>query len=565
MEVVKNQIDDVNAVITVKIKKEDINPNVEKTLKDYQKKAQVPGFRPGKVPMGMINKMYRNPVLIDELNKAVSESIYNYIETEKIRLLGEPLPGKDQKQLDIDTQDEFEFIFDIATSPEIDVNLTKREKVTEYSAIIDDDLKQKHIDNIQRKFGNFIDIDVVKDNSVVKGEIFQIDKDGNVLENGVRVDETSIDVNYIVDEKTKKEFIGAEINKTIDLDIFKAFENETEISSMLNIKKEELAGLSPEFRFTLSSIREFVKAEVNQELFDKAFGEASVSSKEEFDAKVEEMISENFKTETDYLLAYDIKEKLIAKFDQNLPEEFLKRWLKATNKELTDEQIEEFEGQIPRLLPEMSHVEHPSDERAIREEIKRIVHRACEQGLMISSYGTVSVRLRGNDFLITPTDVARWNIQNSDVVQIKDGKREPGKLPSRATWLHQEIYKRNSEINSIILTQTPYLMAYSVAHEKLDVRTIPESWIFLQDVPNVPFGSHFAGEETILKLLSKDTPAVIINNDSVLVTGDKLLGTFDRLEVAEFSAKSLTMGASLGALVPISTKQVDALRKKFLG
>ena len=232
---------------------------------------------------------------------------------------------------------------------------------------------------------------------------------------------------------------------------------------------------------------------------------------------------------------------------------------------LTDFEIEEFENQIPRLLPEMSHVEHPSDERAIRQEIKKIVHRACKQGLMISTYGTVSVRWRNNDFLITPTDVARWDIQNDDIVQIKDGKREPGKIPSRSTWLHQEIYRRNPGINSIILTQTPYLMAYSVTNEKLDVRTIPESWIFLQDVPNVPFGSHFAGEETILNKLSENTPAVIINNDSVLVTGDKLLGTFDRLEVAEFSAKSLTMGASLGKLVPINDNQVDALRKKFLG
>lgn len=231
---------------------------------------------------------------------------------------------------------------------------------------------------------------------------------------------------------------------------------------------------------------------------------------------------------------------------------------------LTDEQIEEFDNQIPRMLPEMSHVEHPSDERAIREEIKRIVHRACAQGLMISSYGTVSVRWRGDDFLITPTNMARWNIQNEDIVQIKDGKREPGKLPSRATWLHQEIYRRNPGVNSIINTQPPYLMAYGVTNTKLDVRTIPESWIFLQDVPNVPFGSHFAGNETILKLLSANTPAVIINNDSVLVTGDKLLNTFDRLEVAEFSAKSLTMGASLGKLVPINEEQVEALRKKFL-
>ncbi|MFW5830905.1 MAG: class II aldolase/adducin family protein [Prolixibacteraceae bacterium] len=236
----------------------------------------------------------------------------------------------------------------------------------------------------------------------------------------------------------------------------------------------------------------------------------------------------------------------------------------GTPKYLSDNDIAEFEDQIPRLLPELSEVEHPSDERAIRQEIKKIVHRACNQGLMISSYGTVSVRWRGNDFLITPTNVERWNIQNEDIVQIKDGKREPGKLPSRATWLHQEIYRQNPEVNSIILTQTPYLMAYSVTDEKLNVRTIPESWVFLQDVPNVPFGSHFAGQEIILKLISKETPAIIINNDSVLVTGDKLLGTFDRLEVAEFSAKSLTMGASLGKLIPINDSQVEALREKFL-
>ncbi|HPE76474.1 MAG TPA: class II aldolase/adducin family protein [Draconibacterium sp.] len=231
---------------------------------------------------------------------------------------------------------------------------------------------------------------------------------------------------------------------------------------------------------------------------------------------------------------------------------------------LTDAEIEQFEDQIPRLLPEMDNVEYPSDERAIREEIKRIVHRACAQGLMISSYGTVSVRWRDNDFLITPPNVARWDMQNDDIVQIKDGKREKGKVPSRSTWLHQEIYKRNPHVNSIILTQTPYLMAYSVTAKKMDVRTIPESWIFLQDVPNVPFGSHFAGKETILNMLSKNTPAIIINNDSILVTGDKLLGTFDRLEVAEFSAKSLTMGASLGKLIPINTEQIEALRKRFL-
>jgi len=233
-------------------------------------------------------------------------------------------------------------------------------------------------------------------------------------------------------------------------------------------------------------------------------------------------------------------------------------------KALSDEQIDAFEDQIPRLLAEMEVVEHPSEEREKRKEIVRIVQRACQQGLMISSYGTVSCRWRNNDFLITPTNVSRWDITINDIVQIKNGMREPEKLPSRATWLHQELYRRNPHVNSIILTQSPYLMAFGVTGKKFDVRTIPESWIFLQDVPNVPFGSHFKGNDTILNLISESVPAVIIENDSVIVTGDKLLGTFDRLEVAEFSAMSLTMAANIGDLIPIGNHEVEDLRKKFL-
>lgn len=231
---------------------------------------------------------------------------------------------------------------------------------------------------------------------------------------------------------------------------------------------------------------------------------------------------------------------------------------------LTDEQIEDFEAQLPGLLPEMKSVTYPSDEREKRSEICRIVHRACDQGLMISTYGTVSMRWRDNDFLITPTNVPRWNMQIGDIVQIRNGMREHGKIPSRATWMHQEIYRRNPGINSIILTQSPYLMAFAVTKESFDVRTIPESWIFLQDIPSLPFGAHFMGRKDIPELISPDTPAILIRNDSVLITGDKLLQTFDRLEVAEFSAKSLVLAKPIGKLVPINDQQVEDLRRVFL-
>jgi L-fuculose-phosphate aldolase len=236
----------------------------------------------------------------------------------------------------------------------------------------------------------------------------------------------------------------------------------------------------------------------------------------------------------------------------------------ATPQYLTNEQIDDFEAQIPGLLPEMKSVSYPSDEREKRDSICKIVHRACDQGLMISTYGTVSIRWRDNDFLITPTNVPRWGLQIGDIVQIKGGKREPGKIPSRATWLHQEIYRRNVDVNSIILTQSPYLMAFGVTNTPLNVRTIPESWIFLQDIPSLPFGAHFMGRIDIPKLISSGTPSIIIQNDSVLITGDKLLQTFDRLEVAEFSAKSIVMAKPIGELLPISDNQVDELRKVFL-
>jgi L-fuculose-phosphate aldolase len=231
---------------------------------------------------------------------------------------------------------------------------------------------------------------------------------------------------------------------------------------------------------------------------------------------------------------------------------------------LTDTQIDHFNSHIPADLPELKEVSYPPDELFIRGEISNLVRRACDQGLMISSYGTVSVRWKEDDFLITPRNIPRWEIGLEDIVQIKGGQREAGKLPSKAVSFHHEIYRLNPHIHSIIITQTPNIMAYGVSNMKMDVRTIPESWIFLQDIPIVPFGMQFSNDHSIAGIFSKNSPAVIIQNDSVIVTGQSLLQTFDRLEVAEFSAKSLIMSKPLGELVPIGDEQIIALRQKYL-
>ncbi|HKL93211.1 MAG TPA: class II aldolase/adducin family protein [Bacteroidales bacterium] len=229
---------------------------------------------------------------------------------------------------------------------------------------------------------------------------------------------------------------------------------------------------------------------------------------------------------------------------------------------LTDAQIADYQSRIPHDIVRFMNVEHPSDERALRTDMIRIIRRACDQGLMISTYGTVSVRWKNNDFLITPTNVARWDIMPADIVQIRDGMAEAGKTPSRSSALHQRIYQMNPEINCIITTQPPNLMAHAISGTKFDVRTIPESWIFLQDVPTVPFGSQYYDIEMLAKLFHTKA-AALIENDCFIVTGKSLLQTFDYLEVAEFSANSLVMASAVGPLKPIGEKEINDLRVAF--
>ena len=229
---------------------------------------------------------------------------------------------------------------------------------------------------------------------------------------------------------------------------------------------------------------------------------------------------------------------------------------------LTDEQILKHEQSLPTDFPHFMNVRYPSEERALRSEMCRIVRRACDQGLMCSSYGTASVRWQGNDFLITPPNINRWDIDADDIVQVRDGMVEAGKLPSRSVALHQEIYRRNPKVNSIILTQSPSLMGYCTTGVKFDPRTIPESWIFLQDVPQFPFGSQYDALDTVAESFMQ-YPCAFLANDSIVVTGDRLLNTFDKLEVAEFAAKSLIMAAPIGKLHPLTDEEVEDLRVAF--
>lgn len=229
---------------------------------------------------------------------------------------------------------------------------------------------------------------------------------------------------------------------------------------------------------------------------------------------------------------------------------------------LTNEQLQFHESRLPNDFQHFMNVTHPSEERAIRAEICKIVRRACNQKLMSSSYGTVSIRWQGNDFLITPPGIQRWDIDEEDIVQIKDGMAEAGKTPSHSAALHYEIYRRNPKVNAIILTQCPSLMGFCTTDAKFDVRTIPESWIFLQDVPKFEFGSQYTKMSEIAETF-KSRSCVMLANDSVIVASNSLINAFDRLEVAEFAAKSLILAKPLGDLHPITDAEVEDLRVAF--
>jgi trigger factor len=341
MKITKENIDELNAVLKVKIEKSDYEEKVENVLKDYRKKANIKGFRPGMVPIGLVKKMYGRAVKIDEINKCVTENIQKYLTDEKIEILGDPLPKIDeQENFDFDTRDEFDFTFELGLTPAIEPGISKKNKVSFYSIAIDDKMKNDYISNYTRRYGEFRKAEVTEEKDVIKGKIEAVDNNGNLFADGTVNDFSSLAIDIIKDEDIRKTFIGLKENESVDFDIKKAFPNDNEIAGQLKKKKEEVAGIEGNFRFTISEITRFHPAAVGKELFDKIYGENVVNNEEEFAAKIEGEIAASLKTESDFKLMQDIKKLTIEKTDFQLPEDFLKRWLLKVNEKTTAEQID---------------------------------------------------------------------------------------------------------------------------------------------------------------------------------------------------------------------------------
>jgi trigger factor len=341
MNITREKIDDLNAVLKIEIVKTDYEEKVENVLKDYRKKANIKGFRPGMVPMGIIKKMYGKAVKIDEINKAVSENVHKYLTDEKIEILGDPLPKTNEQEIiDFETQDEFSFSFDIGLTPAFDLNISKKNKVSQYEITIDEKMKSDFVNNYTRRFGELRKADVSEEKDILKGKIEALDDKGNLKPEGPVNEASTLAIDIIKDEEIKKGFIGKKENDPVDFDIKKAFPNDHEIAGLLKKKKEEVEGLEGTFRFTIIEITRFHSAEINQELFNRIYGEGIVNSEEEFHNKIEEEIRESLKRESEFKLMQDIKKLIIEKTDFSLPEDFLKRWLLRVNEKTTGEEIE---------------------------------------------------------------------------------------------------------------------------------------------------------------------------------------------------------------------------------
>lgn len=351
MNIVRKDIDSSNATITISIEKADYSEKVEKTLRDYRKKANIPGFRPGMVPLGLLKKMYGKSILAEEINKILSDELYKYIQDNSINLLGEPLPNEtEQKDIDFSTQEDFEFVFDLGLAPEFEVELNKKDKVKYYQITPSEEMINNQIKSYTGRYGKYVQEESVEEKDMVKGVLTEL-TEGKVKESGIQVQDAVLTPAYMKDEASKALFANAKVGDTITFNPKTAFENEAEISSLLKISKEEVAEVTADFQFTIESITRYHEAEIDQDLFDKVYGEGVVKSAEEFTEKIKANIQETLAQDSEYKFGIDAREVLVKKYDDlAFPDTFLKRWLMATNKNLTAETLE---TDYPKMIADL--------------------------------------------------------------------------------------------------------------------------------------------------------------------------------------------------------------------
>ncbi len=343
--------DKVNGLLTITVEEADYQASVEKTLKDYRKKANYPGFRPGMVPMGLIKKQYGASAKMDAINKLIGEQIYKYMQDNKIQMLGEPLPSEKQEAQDLEKPAPYTFAFDIAVAPEFKIELNGHNKIDHYTIIVDDALIDRQVEMFTSRNGTYEKAESYEDNDMLKGDLRELDEKGNTKEDGITVEAASILPNYIKDEAQKALFNGAKLGDIITLNVSKAFESEAEIASLLKVKRDRVKDIKSDFSYQITDIQRYKKHPVDQELFDSLFGKDTVKSEKEFREKIAEGLKEQLAVDADYKFILDVRaycEKKVGKLE--FPDALLKRIMLNNNKDKGEEFVEKnYEQSIKEL------------------------------------------------------------------------------------------------------------------------------------------------------------------------------------------------------------------------
>ncbi|PID89603.1 MAG: trigger factor [Bacteroidia bacterium] len=342
MNITRENIDELNAVLTLKVEKTDYEERVNNVLKNHRRKASLPGFRPGKVPMGIIKKMMGKAVLSEEVNKIINENLLKYIKEEKIKYLGQPLPKREQQNIDFENEEDFVVQFDLGLSPKVDLVLDKNIQFPYYKIQNDEEMSEKIIEKYRSQFGGNKILEIADEDSYLKGDIEELDDEGNKKEEGIETEGTLISLSVFKDEDEKNKFIGANVNEVIAFDLKKALPNPVELSQITGIEKEEIDKLSDKFQMTIREITKFEKAELNTELYDKIFGQGVVQTEEEFKTKISEKVEKELEITSEGKFSADVRKIFLEKINFELPNKFLKKWLIATNdsEKINEEMLE---------------------------------------------------------------------------------------------------------------------------------------------------------------------------------------------------------------------------------
>lgn len=344
--------DKVNGLITLTVEEADYKENVEKTLRNYRKRANVPGFRPGMVPMGMIKRQFGTTAKVDEINKLLGEEIYKYVKDNNIQMLGEPLPSDKQEPVDLEKEAPYTFMFDIAVAPEMNAELNGDDTIDHYTITVDDDVVNRQIDMFASRAGSYDKVEEYQEHDMLKGDLRELDENGNTKEGGLTVEGAVLMPEYIKVDDQKKLFDGCKLGDIITFNPKKAYpESDIEVSSLLKIKKEEVADMNSDFSYQITEISRFVKAEVNQELFDQVFGKDAVKSEEEFRGKIAEGLKAQFAVDTDFKFIQDVRKYMENKVGTlTYPDALLKRIMLNNNKDKGQEFVDKnYEQSVKEL------------------------------------------------------------------------------------------------------------------------------------------------------------------------------------------------------------------------